>query len=111
MADKRRPTELAHCAEMLSALAAPERLRILQLLAGGEQNVTQIIDRAGITPPNVSHHLSVLKQVGLIRAEKRGRFVYYSITPEVRAEVTTAGLSKEALDLGCCQLVLPEEQL
>jgi predicted transcriptional regulator len=59
---------------------------------------------------NVSHHLTVLKHARLIRGEKRGRFVVDSITPRVLDEVVMAGVPKDALDLGCCQLVLPTEQ-
>jgi DNA-binding transcriptional ArsR family regulator len=95
------------CAEVLSALAAPERLRIIRLLADGERNVTEIIDAANIPALNVSHHLTVLKHAKLVQARKRGRFVIYSITPTVLAEIVDAGVPKDALDLGCCQLVLP----
>ncbi|MBA4062770.1 MAG: ArsR family transcriptional regulator [Isosphaera sp.] len=107
MPRKRDPLQPERCAEVLAALAAPERLRIIRLLADGERNVSQIIAAAEIAPLNVSHHLTVLKQARLIRGEKRGRFVVYSITPEVLAEVVEAGAPKEALNLGCCHLVLP----
>ncbi len=110
MAKQRDRLQPERCAEVLASLAAPERLRIILLLADGERNVTQIIDGAAIPALNVSHHLTVLKHAGLIRGEKRGRFVVYSITPEVLAEVVDAGVSKEALNLGCCQLVLPPDE-
>ena len=107
MPPRRDPLQPERCAEVLSALAAPERLRIIRLLAEGERNVTQIIEGADIPALNVSHHLTVLKHARLIRGEKCGRFVVYSITPQVLDEVILAGVPKEALDLGCCQLVLP----
>lgn len=110
MAKKRDPLQPDRCAEVLAALAAPERLRIIRLLADGERNVTQIIEGADIPPLNVSHHLTVLKHARLIRGEKRGRFVVYSVSPKVLAEVVEAGVSKEALDLGCCRLVLPPDE-
>src|SRR5215210_4928730 len=103
VARKRDPLQPDRCAEVLAALAAPERLRIIRLLADGERNVSEIIDGANIPALNVSHHLTVLKHARLIQGEKRGRFVVYSITPQVLAEVIDAGVSKEALDLGCCQ--------
>ncbi len=109
MARKRDPLQPDRCAEVLSALAAPERLRIIRLLADGERNVTEIIDGANIPALNVSHHLTVLKHARLISGEKRGRFVVYSISPQVLDEVVLAGVPKEALDLGCCQLVLPPQ--
>lgn len=88
---------------------APERLRIVRLLADGPRNVTQIIDGADIKDLNVSHHLTVLKHAKLVRAEKRGRFVFYSLAPNVLDEVIEAGVPKDALDLGCCRLVLPPD--
>ncbi len=109
MAKKRDPLQPDRCAAVLAALAAPERLRIIRLLADGERNVGEIIDGAKIPPLNVSHHLTVLKHARLVRGEKRGRFVVYSITPQVLDEVVLAGVPKEALDLGCCQLVLPAD--
>lgn len=110
VAKKRDPLQPERCAEVLAALAAPERLRIIRLLADGERNVTQIIEGANIPPLNVSHHLTVLKHAKLIRGEKRGRFVVYSVSPKVLDEVVEAGVPKDCLDLGCCQLVLPPNE-
>ncbi len=101
------PLEPTRCAVLLSALAAPERLNIVRLLTDGEQNVTQIIEALEIPPLNVSHHLTVLKTAGLITGDKRGRFVVYSLAEGVLKEITEAGVAKEALNLGCCQIVLP----
>lgn len=110
MAKKRDPLEPVRCAEILGALAAPERLIIIRLLANGEKNVSEIIAATNIPALNISHHLTVLKHADLVKAEKRGRFMIYSITPAVIDEVISAGVSKDALDLGCCQLVLPTER-
>ncbi len=104
---KRDPLQPERCAELLAALAAPERLRIVRLLADGERNVTQITEAAHIPPLNVSHHLTVLKTAGLIRSQKRGRFVGYALRPGVLEEAVAAGVPGEALNLGCCQVVLP----
>ena len=101
------PLQPDRCAEVLAALAAPERLRIIRLLSDGEKNVTEIIEGAKVPPLNVSHHLTVLRHAQLVQTRRQGRFIYYSITPEVLEEVILAGVPKESLDLGCCQLVLP----
>jgi DNA-binding transcriptional ArsR family regulator len=69
--------------------------------------VTEIADMLAIPPVNVSHHLNVLKQAHLIQGDKRGRFVWYSLCHGVLEEVTAAGIPKEVLNLGCCQIVLP----
>jgi DNA-binding transcriptional ArsR family regulator len=102
------PLEPQRCAELLAALAAPERLKIVRLLADGAHNVTQITDALKIPPLNVSHHLTVLKNARLIQSEKRGRFVIYSLRAGVLHEVVEAGVPKESLNLGCCQIVLPK---
>ncbi len=96
------PLEPARCATLLGALASPERLRIVRLLAGGRRNVTEIVEALGIPPLNVSHHLTVLRTAGLLTNAKEGRFVYYSLAPAV------GGVRPDgALDLGCCKLVVP----
>lgn len=104
---KRDPLQPERCAQLLAALAAPERLRIVRLLADGERNVTQIVEAVGVAPLNVSHHLTVLKTAGLIRGQKRGRFVWYALETGVLDEVVAVGIPGEALNLGCCQIVLP----
>ena len=104
------PLQPQRCTELLAALAAPERLQIVRLLADGPRNVTQIIDALQIAPLNVSHHLTVLKHADLIQGEKRGRFVVYSLCDGVLHEVVEAGVPKESLNLGCCHIVLPKEK-
>jgi DNA-binding transcriptional ArsR family regulator len=101
------PLQPQRCAELLSALAAPERLKIVQLLADGERNVTQITESLRIPPLNVSHHLTVLKTAGLIRGQKRGRFVWYTLLPGVLEEAVGAGVPRDALNLGCCRIEFP----
>ena len=107
---KKDPLQPQRCAELLSALAAPERLQIVRLLANGPHNVTQIIDALKIPALNVSHHLTVLKHARLIHGDKQGRFVIYSLGAGVLKEIIEAGVPKEMLDLGCCQIVLPVDK-
>lgn len=109
MSSRHDPLEPERCALVLSALAAPERLRIVRRLSDGSLNVSQIIEQAAIPALNVSHHLSVLKHAGLILGKKEGRFVIYSLGDGVLHELVAAGVSREALNLGCCQLILPCE--
>lgn len=98
-----RPFEPEFCAQLLAALAAPERLRVVRFLAGGPHTVSEIAEMLGAPATNVSHHLAVLKESGLVRADKRGRFVDYSL----REGLLLGGDSVTALDLGCCRLMLP----
>jgi DNA-binding transcriptional ArsR family regulator len=103
----RDPLQPQKCARLLAALAAPERLRVIRVLADGPRNVSQIADAIGITPLNLSHHLAVLKHADLIRGKKHGRFVLYALTPGVLEDALEAGIPKEALNLGCCRLEIP----
>ena len=103
------PLQPSRCAELLAALAAPERLKIVRFLADGPHTVTEIAEMLDVPAVNVSHHLSVLKHARLVAGDKRGRFVWYSLRPGVLEESIKAGIPKSALNLGCCQLLLPGE--
>lgn len=63
----------------LKALAHPSRFALLELLAGGERCVCDLVDDIGASQPLVSHHLSVLKRAGLIRDRQDSTWVYYSV--------------------------------
>jgi DNA-binding transcriptional ArsR family regulator len=105
---KKDPLQPARCAELLSALAAPERLKIVRYLADGPHTVTQIAQMLKLVHVvNVSHHLSVLKNAKLITGKKKGRFVWYALRPGVLEEAVAAGVPADALNLGCCRLQLP----
>ena len=60
-------------------LAEPLRIRILQALQGGERNVTSLVDAVGSTQPNVSKHLRILQDAGLVGRRQDGNSVFYSI--------------------------------
>ena len=69
--------EAALLAELLQALGDPTRLRILSALDTACVPVGAIAEVTGLRQPAVSHHLRVLKDRGLVRAERRGAFIYY----------------------------------
>lgn len=69
--------------ETIRALADPTRREILRLLRGGDLAAGAIAARFDMTAPTVSHHLSVLKDAGLVQAERNGRSVVYSIDTTV----------------------------
>lgn len=102
------PLEPQRCAELLGALAAPERLKIVRYLAEGSHNVGEIAAMLEIPLVNLSHHLMVLKMAGLIRSTKKGRFVWYDLKQGLLEEAIEAGIPREALNLGCCKLELPK---
>jgi DNA-binding transcriptional ArsR family regulator len=96
------------CADRLKALADPDRLRIVQVLRGGPRNVSELTAELGAEIANVSHHLQILKRERIVETEKQGRFVVYRLHPEVFEATRAAG---DCLDLGCCRLELPKQQL
>jgi DNA-binding transcriptional ArsR family regulator len=98
------PLQPKRCAELLGALAAPERLQIIQLLREGPKNVGEIAELLKASFVNVSHHLQVLRHARLVRCEKKGRFMLYSVSPNVLQDEN----GEQCLDLGCCRLELPE---
>jgi DNA-binding transcriptional ArsR family regulator len=73
---------LAHIAAYFQALAEPTRLQILNLLRQGERNVGELAQLCACTSANVSRHLALLMQHGLVRRESRGSSVFYRIADE-----------------------------
>ena len=67
------------CVTFCKALADDTRQRLLQLLLEGEQSVGQLTESFAMSQPTISHHLGILKGVGLVRSRKAGKHVYYSI--------------------------------
>jgi DNA-binding transcriptional ArsR family regulator len=100
------PIQPERCARLLTALAAPERLRIVRFLRNGPHNVTEIADMLRTKPVNVSHHMNVLRHAGFVKSRKRGRFVFYALAPGVLFH-PDGSPDTELLDLGCCQLQMP----
>jgi DNA-binding transcriptional ArsR family regulator len=94
------------CAKKLGALASPERLRIIQSLRAGPKNVGQVTDELGMKLVNASHHLNVLLNAGLVRNERQGRHILYSLLPGALQEGESG--DTEHLDLGCCRLEIPK---
>lgn len=73
------PEALRYVAEFFQALSEPARLRILNLLRGGEHSVGELADKCGYSVANVSRHLSTLTKHGFVAREGRGTSVYYRI--------------------------------
>jgi ArsR family transcriptional regulator len=82
-------------APQFRALGDPTRLRILELLAGGERCVCDVVEHMDIPQPLLSHHLKTLKAAGFLIARKAGRWSYYRLDPE-RLEACICAL-EEAL--------------
>lgn len=72
-------------AEICSALASPVRLHILDLLSEGEKTASELLEVLDIPKANLSQHLSVLKDAGIIKSRKEGLFQYMSLSiPKIK---------------------------
>jgi DNA-binding transcriptional ArsR family regulator len=73
--------------EMFKALAVETRVKILDILKSrGPMGAKGISDIIGVTPAAVSQHLRILKQAGLVRSERRGYWIPYSIDEDAMEE-------------------------
>ncbi len=74
------PEVIGQAADMLRTLAHPLRLRIVDALhAAHELPVCEITDYLGIAQATTSQHLNHMRRIGLLKAERRGKEVWYSI--------------------------------
>ena len=88
--------------EMFKVLAVETRVRIIDLLKSrGPLGVKNIAELVGVTPAAVSQHLKILRQSGLVRSERKGYWIPYSIDEEalencrqILNEVCTCGCSE-----------------
>jgi ArsR family transcriptional regulator len=86
------PAGVARRAKLLAAIADPTRLGIVEMLAAISDDalcVCDIVSGFDLGQPTISHHLKVLRDAGLVRWEKRGLWVYYSLNRETLGEIGT----------------------
>jgi ArsR family transcriptional regulator, virulence genes transcriptional regulator len=77
-------------AEVLKTLSNPRRLEIIHLLAEGPREVSRLAEEMGISQPNVSQHLALMRSAGVVEAERDGREVRYRLSdPEIIAACET----------------------
>jgi len=69
-------------AEICAGLADPTRILILYALADGRQNVTQLAGSLQLSQPTVSRHLKVLRERGMVVADRLGTVVEYRLTDQ-----------------------------
>ena len=71
-------------ASNLKALGDPNRLRIVELLwAGDEQCACNLLAELEISQPTLSHHMAALRDAGIVRARKDGRWMHYRLDHDV----------------------------
>jgi len=87
--------------EFAKALADETRQKIMAMCCCQLVSVGDIVDALDVAQPTVSHHLKILKNAGLVRSERRGKQVLYTI-------------DQQRLAQGCCQVAenfAPEQQV
>ena len=92
------------CIEFCKALADDTRQRILEMLMEGEMCVGDIVDVFDMSQPTISHHLSVLKQFGLVGRRKQGKQVFYAINRENVVECCGRLVSMFAAEEEVCEV-------
>jgi ArsR family transcriptional regulator, arsenate/arsenite/antimonite-responsive transcriptional repressor len=70
------------CVAFCRALADETRQGILQMLLEGEKKVGELVEAFDTSQPTISHHLNILKSLGLVSSRREGKHVYYSIHRE-----------------------------
>jgi ArsR family transcriptional regulator, arsenate/arsenite/antimonite-responsive transcriptional repressor len=84
-------------ASLLKVLGEPTRLEIVRRLAVEDLCTCHLVDDLGIAQSLVSHHLGILRQAGILRAEPSGAFTYYMLERPALAEVAEllGGLARQ----------------
>lgn len=88
------------CADLLKVLADETRLAVVRRLMEGAKHVGEINADLGVERTLLSHHLKVLREAGIVEAERDGKAVLYRLSPHIESR-----RRGQALELGCCRLV------
>jgi len=81
---------LDRAAELFGVLSTPVRLQIIGELCQGEQDVTHLLAQIEASQPNMSRHLQVLYQAGVLSKRRSGQHVFYRIADESVVRVCKA---------------------
>ena len=74
--------QVSDLSALLKIVSEKSRLKLLCVLKQGEHCVCEIMEHVDMSQSLVSHHLKDLKDIGLVNDEKRGLYVFYSLTPK-----------------------------
>lgn len=107
MTPRAQAIDFERTARVFHALSDPIRLRIVDLVRGGERCVCELTEALALAQPRLSFHLKGLKDVGLLLDRKEGRWVYYRLNPERVEEVAEllgecCAPKKSWIGAGCC---------
>ncbi|MGW3287461.1 ArsR/SmtB family transcription factor [Streptomyces sp. NPDC001002] len=73
--------------DLIRVLADPLRLRIVTLLAQETLCTTHLVEETGARQTNLSNHMKVLREAGVVETEPCGRYTYYRLKPDVLASL------------------------
>ena len=96
---KRQLSHKLTCAEKLKVLADRTRLAVMESLMDQSSHVGRLAEMLDVEQSLLSHHLKVLRDAGLVVADRAGKAVLYRVAPETKVQGT-----RSAINLGCCQL-------
>ncbi len=88
------------CITAMKALGEENRLRIMRQLLKGQRGVGELATALDISQTNISKHLRVLREAGLVEQEKQAQQRLYALAPQFAQHLKQNG---NILDLGCCQ--------
>ena len=92
-------TKKVNCGPILKALADPTRWQIVRELLHRTLTVTELTVRVHATQYNVSKHLRILREAGIVQSEKQGKHLMCCVGEEFRLKVSK---HKHQLNVGCC---------
>ncbi|MFA5189747.1 MAG: metalloregulator ArsR/SmtB family transcription factor [Verrucomicrobiia bacterium] len=88
-----------NCMAVLKALSEPTRMRIVRLLLKQSLGVNDISESLGVSQYNISKHLRILREAGLLETEKKGKLRLYGIASELADRLAS---NRNVLELDCC---------
>ena len=87
------------CIPLLKALADETRWRIVRELLAESLTIGQLVERLEVSQYNVSKHVRILREAGILETEREGKHVECRVAEEFRSRLARGG---NVLDLGCC---------
>jgi DNA-binding transcriptional ArsR family regulator len=102
--DRAQPAD-HDCLVALRALGEDTRVRIIGLLIDAPLDVGEIARRVAVSQYNVSKHLRILREAGLLQVRKAGRRHLYAVPDAIRQQAT----EQAVVDLGCCSFKFDQE--
>ena len=94
------PTIDVDCVAFCKALGDETRQTLLQILLEGEKCVSDLTELFPMSQPTISHHLGILKSLGLVSSRKEGKHVYYAIYQDNVIECCGMLIAKFGCDPG-----------